>query len=333
MPFISDILRHRSLSIVGMEKNTGKTEVLNYIINRLDEDVRMCLTSIGIDGETVDQVTDTKKPEIFLRSGVFFSTSEKHYLLRKIVSQIEEISSECTSLGRIVTAKSLSSGNVLLSGPSTTASLRRWMDEVDHLGIDLILIDGALSRMSSASAAVSEAMVLSTGAALSIKLATLVRKTAFQVEMIRLPKTDDKSALLFDKNEDSLMILNDGRVLQMENASAFLLSEKDKNMLLGSSKIYLPGALTDKFLSMFLSGKTEVEREIIVKDFTKLFISEEIYRQFLRNGGRITVLDRTHLIAICINPVSPAGYTLDSRELQEAIQENTGVKTYNIFDR
>ena len=29
MPFVNDILKHRSLSIVGLEKNTGKTVCLN----------------------------------------------------------------------------------------------------------------------------------------------------------------------------------------------------------------------------------------------------------------------------------------------------------------
>ena len=35
MPFIEEILKYKSLSIVGMEKNTGKTECLNYILGRI----------------------------------------------------------------------------------------------------------------------------------------------------------------------------------------------------------------------------------------------------------------------------------------------------------
>ena len=37
MPFIEDILKHKSLSIVGLEKNTGKTECLNYVLSRLKD--------------------------------------------------------------------------------------------------------------------------------------------------------------------------------------------------------------------------------------------------------------------------------------------------------
>ena len=60
MPFISGLTQLRSLSIVGMAKNTGKTECLNYVLRRLWEEypqVSLALTSIGIDGERRDQVT------------------------------------------------------------------------------------------------------------------------------------------------------------------------------------------------------------------------------------------------------------------------------------
>ena len=76
MPFINDILKYSSLSIVGLEKNTGKTECLKYVLDRLPvKTKRIAVTSIGIDGETVDQVTRTQKPEIVLREGIYFGTS------------------------------------------------------------------------------------------------------------------------------------------------------------------------------------------------------------------------------------------------------------------
>ena len=57
MTFIDDILKYNSLSIVGLQKNTGKTVSLNYVLDRLPiERKRIAVTSIGIDGETTDQV-------------------------------------------------------------------------------------------------------------------------------------------------------------------------------------------------------------------------------------------------------------------------------------
>lgn len=80
MPFIKEILKSDSLSIVGLEKNTGKTECLKYILDRLPVDkLRVAVTSIGIDGETTDQVTGTGKPQVFLKEGMLFATSEKFY--------------------------------------------------------------------------------------------------------------------------------------------------------------------------------------------------------------------------------------------------------------
>ena len=52
MGFVDDISDYRSLAIVGLEKNTGKTECLNYILRRIKDSAdRFALTSIGIDGE------------------------------------------------------------------------------------------------------------------------------------------------------------------------------------------------------------------------------------------------------------------------------------------
>ena len=51
MTFIDDILNYDSLSIVGLQKNTGKTVSLNYVLDRLPiYRKRFAVTSIGIDG-------------------------------------------------------------------------------------------------------------------------------------------------------------------------------------------------------------------------------------------------------------------------------------------
>ena len=68
MPFIKDILQHRSLSIVGLEKNTGKTVCLNYILHRMNElGVHVGVTSIGVDGEQVDAVLPQSPKSPFMK--------------------------------------------------------------------------------------------------------------------------------------------------------------------------------------------------------------------------------------------------------------------------
>ena len=123
MTLIGDILGYKSLSIVGLEKNTGKTECLNYVLRNLPEGLAAAVTSIGTDGERKDVVTGTRKPEIYLRCGTIFATTEKYYLRRRLVAEVLDVGDEGTSVGRIITARALSGGKVMLSGPPSTAGI------------------------------------------------------------------------------------------------------------------------------------------------------------------------------------------------------------------
>ena len=124
MPFVEEILRHGSVSIVGLAKNAGKTEVLNYVLGRVGgRAARVAVTSIGLDGETVDQVKRTPKPEIVIPEGMVFTTSETHYRQKRLVAEVLDVGVRDTALGRLITARALTGGKVLLSGPSDTASL------------------------------------------------------------------------------------------------------------------------------------------------------------------------------------------------------------------
>ena len=210
MTFIDDILNYDSLSIVGLQKNTGKTVSLNYVLDRLPvERKRIAVTSIGIDGETTDQVTRTQKPEIYLRQGMYFGTSEMHYRQKRIVSELIDVSDENTSLGRVVTAKALTGGKILLSGPSSSSGLKRWMKDMHRVGIELVIIDGALSRMSLASPAVSQSMILATGAAYSTNMNTLVQQTAFVVDLIKIPLTEEANLKLLMPIEKGVWYIDD----------------------------------------------------------------------------------------------------------------------------
>ena len=243
MPFINDILKYDSLSIVGMEKNTGKTDCLNYILKRLSQyDKKIAVTSIGIDGESKDQVKGTHKPEIFLNNGVVFSTDEKHYLTKKLVSELLEITNERSSMGRILTAKVVYGGKVILGGPTSANGLRRWVQGVKKYNVDLTIVDGALSRLSSASAAISKSLILSTGASLSANIPTLVQKTKYLTDLIALPLT--KSSFFDDFTEIEQGIFGvtvENEIIDMNIKSSLSLNDFDKKELKSLKTIYLSG--------------------------------------------------------------------------------------------
>lgn len=332
MPFINDILNYDSLSIVGLQKNTGKTECLKYVLARLPlERKRVAVTSIGIDGETTDQVTRTQKPEIVLREGMYFGTSEAHYRQRRLVSELIDVSDESTSLGRVVTAKALTQGKILLSGPSSTSGLQRWMRDTRRHGIDLAIVDGALSRLSLASPAVSQSMILATGAAYSINMSQLVQRTAFVVDLINIGMTSESNIALLNPLESGMWWIDtDGQLYEMEGATS-LSQQVEFHGMDRCATLYVAGALVDSFLEKLRKNKQLRQVELVVRDFTKIFVTPQQLRLFEKAGGRIKVLQKSKLIAVTVNPTSPSGYVLDSEAVCDKISQAINLPVYDLL--
>lgn len=332
MPFINDILNYDSLSIVGLQKNTGKTECLKYVLARLPlKRKRVAVTSIGIDGETTDQVTRTQKPEIVLREGMYFGTSEAHYRQRRLVSELIDVSDESTSLGRVVTAKALTQGKILLSGPSSTSGLQRWMRDTRRHGIDLAIVDGALSRLSLASPAVSQSMILATGAAYSINMSQLVQRTAFVVDLINIGMTSEGNIALLNPLESGMWWIDtDGQLHEMEGATS-LSQQVEFHGMDRCATLYVAGALVDSFLEKLRKNKQLRQVELVVRDFTKIFVTPQQLRLFEKAGGRIKVLQKSKLIAVTVNPTSPSGYVLDSEAVCDKISQAINLPVYDLL--
>ena len=331
MPFIEELIKYKSCSIVGLEKNTGKTECFNYVLQRLPLDKkRVAVSSIGIDGETTDQVTKTAKPEIFLREGVYFGTSEKHYLMKRLSAELLEITNENTSLGNIIIGKALTPGKILLSGPSSTVGLRRWMDEMKKYDIDLTIIDGALSRMSLASPTVSESMILATGAAYSANINTLVQKTAFVVQMINLDLTSEDNREVFNDIKNGVWAIDEDDVIHDLKVASSLSINIKTDGLKKCKTLFVSGALTDNFINHIRQNKIFNETEIVVRDFTKIFLTPMTYNSFVNGKRKITVMQKSKLIAVCVNPTSPNGIVLDSEKLCKTLSEAIKLPVYDL---
>lgn len=331
MPFTGDILNYRSVAVVGTAKNTGKTECLNYIIHRLHrQNHSMAITSVGVDGETCDQVTRTQKPEITIYEPMMFVTSETHFRQRRFMAEIVDVSGHSTSLGRLVTARALEPGKVLLSGPADTATLTATLDELSARGISLTLVDGALSRKSQGSPAVTGAMILTTGAAWSASLPVLVRKTKFLCDMIALRETTPDLKNLLAGKTTICNVDDQGRVTDLGIGTAFGLETTETDLLRFGNTLFIPGAVTDKLLNNLKVQKEAGRIRLIVRDFTRIFASREIVQQFLQKGGTIEVMLRTHLLAVCINPAAPDGTLLNSEALRESLSEKIGLPVWDV---
>lgn len=333
MGFVGDILRHRSVSIVGLAKNAGKTECLNYIL-RCGQAGGRCIavTSIGLDGETVDQVKRTPKPEIEIYEGMVFATSEAHYRQKRLVAEVLDVSDRRTALGRVVTARALTSGKVLLSGPSDTQSVRELVDGFGRFGVQTSIVDGALSRLSHGSPAVTDAMVLVTGAALSGNIPRLVRETKYVYDRTGLEAVDAELYRKLAGKENGVWAVDEqGEVHDLGIPSVLMLERAQADIFRYGNTIYVPGVVSDRLLENLRVQKHAADIVLIIRDFTRVFASMETYYAFLAKGGRIKVLQKSEVLAVCVNPVSPDGYRLDADRLADEMQKALGVPVYDVM--
>ncbi len=333
MPFTDQIIRYGSLSVVGLGKNTGKTECLRYVMERLNQMQKVtAVTSVGIDGEGVDRVTATPKPEIFLEKGMYFTTVASYYTSKRFRAEICEVLPYTTVLGKMVTARALEKGKMILAGPSDTSLLQNWVREMPQkYPVDVCLVDGAISRLSPASPAVTESMILAVGAAYSLNMKTLAERTRFIFDTVHLPVAGGSLRKKLENITRGIRgITAKGEITDPGVESALLPAQVREVLEKCENRIYVPGAVSNALLKTLAGGKEAGKTELYIRDFSRIFAEPRVFYSFLREGGRIFQLFSTRLLAVCVNPVSPQGYNLNSVELVDRIQREVDIPVYDI---
>ena len=330
MALIDDILQYGTVAIAGLEKNTGKTECINYLIRQLScRPIKAAITSIGMDGEETDQVTGTEKPTIELPAGFVFATSEKHFKERKLNAEILDVSPWRTATGRIVTARVVHSGQIILSGPVQTARMKELVGQFKAThGCDMVLIDGALSRTSQAAPQIADGMILCTGAALSAYMRQVVKQTAHICSLIALEAATQAAITATGNLGRGVWAINSLYEPTLLTPGNQDVAEVDFSKQEGAC-FYVAGALTDRLVKHILQT-VHHPIELIVHDFTKIFTSNEILQLFISKENKLKVLKKNHLIGVCINPWSPQGYHFDATQFEKAMAKAIEAPVYNI---
>lgn len=328
---------YRSVSIIGMCKNAGKTTVLNAIIRHYSGNHHtLALTSIGRDGESKDLVTGTEKPGIFVPEGTLIATASA--LIPRhcdVTREILDTTGISTPMGDVVIFRALSDGAVQLAGPSMTSQLARLRDEFFRWGSDKVLIDGALSRKTLCSRNVTEATILCTGASYHKNMDTVIDDTAFQCQLLTLPETTDRDFRCYIRDHSDLrgIVLLGGDTpcllpagISLEDA---LRSPQGKT----AKAIFFGGALTDFAMKpLLMSGTRLQDLCFIVRDSSKLLLRKDTYQKMQRRGIRLQVLDAVNLAAVTINPFSAYGFHFPKEELLSKMQERIFLPVINVME-
>ncbi|HWF32819.1 MAG TPA: hypothetical protein VG188_09700 [Solirubrobacteraceae bacterium] len=328
----------RTLALVGLAKNTGKTETLAAILREhATSGTQVGVTSIGRDGEEHD-VIDARidKPRVQLQRGSLVATTGA--LLRASGVAHERLTQTGirTPLGEVVLARLSEPGAIEVAGPSAAADLHTVSEEMLALGAEQVLIDGAIDRRAASSPAVAEALVMATGAILSEDIEAVVTATSDAVDLVRLPLAAGTERGGAHSGGDppaaDWVTLERRLVLNAEPAEIAAALREHSQV----STFAVEGALGERFLEGLLAARTERsgrELRIVAGDPTKVFLSRRGPRWYARQGISIEVLQTIELKAITVNPVAPQSHRFDSQALRELIGSAVaGVPILDVLD-
>jgi hypothetical protein len=302
----------RSLALVGLAKNTGKTVTLRAILAEHAAAGRTVgVTSIGRDGERHDVIdARIEKPSIELQAGDLVASTGALLRSSGVAHERLQQTGVRTPLGEVVLARLLEPGAIEVAGPSAAADARAVAKRMLELGAAQALIDGAIDRRAASSPDVADGLVIATGAILAERLDEVVARTRDAVDLVRLARAEP---------DGEHVTVTRSLALNAEPEQIAALLRKHPH----TETFVIDGALGERFLDGLLAARGERagrELRIVAADPTHVFLTRRGPHWYARQGISIEVLQTIALKAITVNPLAPQSHSFDSRELRESIE-------------
>ena len=293
----------RSMSIVGMCKNAGKTTMLNWLLAHSGRGRVLGLTSIGRDGESTDVVTGTEKPSIFVPAGTLIATAQDMLWLGDVTKEILVSTGIPTPLGEVIIMRARSDGYVQLAGPSITTQLKSVSQTFFDLGAEQSIIDGALGRKSLGARQVAEGIVLCTGASYHMRMEKVIADTVSIYRIMNLPKAQTVPAA-------------------PEGTLEQCLKEQGEALV--------TGALTDSMVLPLLRAGVLRKNRLVVADPSKVLLSPDTLDKMQLREVRLETAEAARTLCITVNPVSAYGWKFDKDEFRARLQEAVDIPVINV---
>jgi hypothetical protein len=342
------------VALVGLAKNTGKTETLAALLRELeDEGRRIGVTSVGRDGEERDVIDmRIEKPRVRLATDSLVATTDGLLSASGIDHNLLENTGVRTPLGPVLIARLKAPGTIEVAGPSAAADVRAVSDAMLGHGAEQVLIDGAIDRRAASSPAVTDGLLMSTGAVLSEELDEVVSRTSDAVELVRVPQlADARLRALAERprvgergsaaESQAASVLVSDNYEPVELPPRFVLSSEAEQIAAALDAnpaarwLIVHGALPEAFLSGLLRARRARDGEfgLVVADSTRVFLSERGPQWYRRQGLEIHALEPIALKALTVNPVAPQSHRFDSAQLRELLEGAiAGVPVFDVLD-
>lgn len=212
-----------------------------------------------------------------------------------------------SALGEIVIFKTLDDGFVELAGPGTIEQTKLLKTMIQQLDRDaLMIVDGALSRLSSAGHGLAEKIVLCTGASVHPDQATVIQQTMLAVRLLQLPVVwlEDDVMQAFTNNDYVIAgeDIRSGKFAGPLEISQILQAVKKSDDLIG-----INGVITQAMMNEILSYEDLENIRLIGQDPTRFFLDQATYDRLVRRNIILQVLQSSELAMVVVNPYAPKG--------------------------
>lgn len=299
---LQELHQVKTMSIVGMCKNAGKTTVLNWFLHHSPKDHVLGLTSIGRDGESTDVVTGTEKPSIFVPEGTLIATAKDMLRLGDVTKEIVMTTGIPTPIGEVVILRARSAGYVQLAGPSITTQLKSVSQNFFDLGAQQSVIDGALGRKSLGARAVAEGVILCTGASYHMSMEKVIEDTAHIYRLMNIPKAE----------------------ILPEQGTSLEQALKDRGEAL------ITGALTDTMVLPLLKSGVLRNGRLVVMDPSKVLLTTDALDKLETRNVRLETAEAARTLCVTINPISAYGWKFDKDKFMAAMSDAVDTPVINV---
>jgi len=305
------------LGILGTAKNTGKTTTTSALLEIAPyQGVSVGLTSIGYDGEDIDNITGLPKPRIFAKKGTFIATAKN--CLKSSTAQIKTLKETeiSTPLGKIIIGEVIENGLVIIAGPNKGEELSMIIDKLEKLGNKLILVDGALNRIVPLMK--TNALILTTGAARNINIDFLLTEIKCISSLFKLPKIGKKDFINLENNEKKVITLIQKDCSKKYLKTNSLISLSDIQELINrldeeTQLVFIPGVLTEFALNELLKKEVKLlkEKNIIIPNPTHLLVGSntislmDTLLKIKKIRINLKIVETIPILAITVNPFYP----------------------------
>jgi hypothetical protein len=301
-----DAAPQRSLAVIGLVKNAGKTTVVNSLMANCTR--RFGLTSLGLDGERTDHLTGLAKPSIAPPRGTVVATTQGSLERSRYSMEVLEELPFHTPLGRVLIGVASGEGRVEVSGPTTLAELRATIDRLQAHGAGQVLVDGAINRLGSASPRVSDGVLMATGGMVGDSMDDVLETTVATLELLLLPaaagalRAQVAAAGLLEARAVTVSSRGDVERLQLTTVVGEGVAVAREVQRREATTLLVGGAVTQEFTDDLLRAlPPRHDLRVVVRDATVLVLPATAAAR-LRRRVALEVLTPLTVLAVTVNP-------------------------------